>query len=253
MHNPRERAAARRLENASRAPSSGSSRFDAAQNHQRREDAMIFAKRIAGAAALGTAMLIGSGLSAQAGYLVTLEQQGPNVIASGGGSIDLTGLGPVSTGGTTSAQIAPTLGRIVAGPVESEAGTAVDRYTPRTGLNGPSSFGSGPAATASSGSGDLVGLIAGNPAVFDLAVPVGYLSGSPLSDTSSYDNKTLASLGVTLGTYEWTWGSGANQNFTLNIIAAPAVSEPSSLLLLTGALVGLVLLLSPRPRAWPPE
>ena len=56
---------------------------------------MIFAKRIAGAAALGTAMLIGSGLSAQAGYLVTLEQQGPNVIASGGGSNDLTGLGPV--------------------------------------------------------------------------------------------------------------------------------------------------------------
>jgi hypothetical protein len=42
------------------------------------------------------------------------------------------------------------------------------------------------------------------------------MSGSPLSDTSTYDNATFASLGVTPGTYEWTWGAGVNQNFTLN-------------------------------------
>jgi len=38
-------------------------------------------------------MLIGlSALSAQAGYVVDVTQQGPNVVATGSGPIDLTGL-----------------------------------------------------------------------------------------------------------------------------------------------------------------
>ena len=49
----------------------------------------------------------------------------------------------------------------------------------------------------------------------------------------TFDNQTFASLGVTPGTYEWTWGTGPNQNFTVNIVAA-AVSEPASVLLLGG-------------------
>ena len=213
----------------------------------------VVTKRISVAAAIGMAMLISLGLSAQAGYVVTLTQQRPDVVANGNGPIDLTGLGRMMPSGTANAQIAPTLGRIVTGPVEPEAGTAFDRYTPRTGLTGPSSFGSGPSGTANSGSGDLVGVIAGDPAVFELAVPVGYLSGNPLSDTSIYVNATFASLGVTPGTYEWTWGSGANQNFTLQIGPAAAVPEPPSLLLLAGALVGLVTLLGAgsRPAAAP--
>jgi hypothetical protein len=61
------------------------------------------------------------------------------------------------------------------------------------------------------------------------------MSGSPLSDTSTYDNATFASLGVTPGTYEWTWGAGVNQNFTLN--AAVPVPGP-----IAGAgLPGLIL------------
>jgi hypothetical protein len=53
--------------------------------------------RIARAAALGVAMLIGGGVSAQpaqAAYTVTLEQMGSNVVATGSGTIDLTGLSP---------------------------------------------------------------------------------------------------------------------------------------------------------------
>jgi hypothetical protein len=47
------------------------------------------------ATALGVAMLTGYGLSAppaQAGYIVTLEQVGSNVVATGSGAIDLTDL-----------------------------------------------------------------------------------------------------------------------------------------------------------------
>ena len=47
------------------------------------------------AAAISVAMVTGYGLSAppaQAGYVVDLTQQGANVVATGSGPIDLTGL-----------------------------------------------------------------------------------------------------------------------------------------------------------------
>jgi hypothetical protein len=168
---------------------------------------MTFAKRIAGAVALGMGMLIGSGLSAQAGYIVTLEQQGPNVVANGSGPIDLTGLTFGSVDGFNTGNIEPVFGQILTGPsflVQQEL---------FGGFTGPTSFGSGDFIRANSGTGDLVG-IAGQ--IGTLVVPVGYMSGSPLFDTSTYNNATFASLGVTPGTYEWTWGPGVNQNFTLN-------------------------------------
>ena len=60
-------------------------------------------------------------------------------------------------------------------------------------------------------------------------VPSGYGSGNPLSDTATYSGQTFATLGVTPGTYVWSWGEGPNQNFTLNILATPVtVPEPAS-------------------------
>ena len=43
-----------------------------------------------------------------------------------------------------------------------------------------------------------------------------------------YSGKTFATLGVTPGTYVWTWGTGANQKFTLKILSAilPANGPP---------------------------
>src|SRR3954454_8239091 len=55
-------------------------------------DSVMFMKRIMGAAALGAALMLGSGLlasPAQAGYIVTLKQVGGNVVATGSGRIDL--------------------------------------------------------------------------------------------------------------------------------------------------------------------
>jgi hypothetical protein len=57
---------------------------------------------------------------------------------------------------------------------------------------------------------------------------VGYVSGGALSVTSTYANPTFSSLGVTPGTYEWTWGDGKNQNFTLEIGSAVASEPPSA-------------------------
>jgi hypothetical protein len=51
---------------------------------------------------------------------------------------------------------------------------------------------------------------------------LGYVSESALSDTATFafQNFSILSLGVTPGTYEWTWGDRANQNFTL-VIGVP--------------------------------
>jgi hypothetical protein len=184
-------------------------------------------------AALGAAMLIGLYTpSAQAGYVVDLTQQGSDVVATGSGPIDLTGLTFSSTG-TNAAGMGPEVGGpgpmngIGTGPLSA----LDDQYS--GSFAGPTSFGFGNFAHPNSGSGDLV--------ILDLFarivdVPSGYISGNPLTDTSTYDNATFASLGVTPGRYEWTWGTGPNQNFTLVIGGVP---EPSTWAMMLLGFAGL--------------
>ena len=58
-----------------------------------------------------------------------------------------------------------------------------------------------------------------------------------LSDTATWDDTTISGLGLTPGTYTWTWGSGATaDSFVINI---PPVPEPTTLTLLGSALFGL--------------
>jgi len=168
---------------------------------------------------------------AQAGYTVTLQQVGLDVVATGRGAIDLRGL-TFSNSTFLVPQITPSFHRlgtndmgcsISTGPIQS----GVDSYR---GASGPLSFGGGGNTFAISGSGNMVGIAAGSSSEFTgvlLSVPRGYASGTFLSDSATYGNflgpgfrdsgATLATLGVTPGTYVWRWGSGANQNFTLQI------------------------------------
>ena len=157
---------------------------------------MTFLKQIAGAAALGAALLLGSSLTtspAQAGYVVTLEEVGSDVVAAGNGPIDLTGLtnrGFQSTSG---------IGMF---PLRADLATGfpgnIDIYT---GFTGPANFGSGGRTIADSGSGDIVGIFVDEES---LVVPAGYVSGT-LSDTATWNGETFSSLGVTPSTYVWSW------------------------------------------------
>src|SRR5689334_21462138 len=162
---------------------------------------MAFMQRIAGAAALGATTLIGCSLSvllARAGYTVTFLQEGSDVVATGSGSINLAGLSFVSVR-ETAGLIDPRIGFVATGPAAEEQ---LNTYAT---ITGSPSFGSGHGTNASSGSGDMVTVAASTK---QLGVPKGYVSGTPLSDSSTYDNQSFASLGVTPGTYAWTWGSG---------------------------------------------
>ena len=110
------------------------------------------------------------------------------------------------------------------------------------GLSGPTSFGSGGFLFSDSGSGNFAGVFGAAAEGGNLFVTPGYVSGTPLGvSTATWSNQTFATLGVTPGTYVWTWGTGMNaDSFTLQIgPAAPAngVPEPgSTIMLMLGAI-----------------
>ena len=111
-----------------------------------------------------------------------LTQEGANVVATGSGAIDLTGLSFFESR-TEAAGLLPSINFVMTGPVNAGV---VHLYS---GINGPSNFGSGGFTAASSGSGDRVGI--GNDGKV-LFVPLDYVSDSSLSDTSTYAGKTFS-------------------------------------------------------------
>jgi hypothetical protein len=161
-----------------------------------------------------------------------LQQVGSNVVATGSGAIDLTGLTFTDSGLQGGARVFPDAGVIITG---SNTNANVDEYG---GFGGPLNFGTLSSTEANSGSGDRVGIAAASGSIL---VPQGYVSGTPLSDSATYSSQTFATLSVTPGTYEWTWGTGPNQNFTLVIPVAGVPDSGSTLGLFFLGLLGLVV------------
>jgi hypothetical protein len=172
-------------------------------------------------------------------YTVTLEQVGSNVVATGSGAIDLTGLAFFKQ-----LPDIPSFVSAAAGVINTGFPANAFRYS---GATGPTSFGSGNVFLANTSSGDLVG-IAGNVGsspggIGVVTVPESYVSGTALSDSATYSNASFSILGLTPGTYVWTWGTGLpNQNFTLIIGRAGVPDGGSTVSLLGFALLGLAAL-----------
>ncbi len=164
---------------------------------------------------------------------IVVQEQGSDVVVSVSGTLDLSGLTKADDYGGCYGAMDPAGGNAPFCTVGPDSGNSVpcDGYSGT--INGPTSFGSGTTTVvASSGSSTEVGLYANASQVI---VPDGYTSGSSLSGSSStYSGHSFSSLGLTAGTYTWTWGSGSNQDSIILKIGAdpiPTLNEWAMILL----------------------
>ena len=156
-----------------------------------------------------------AGMPAHASVVVNFRQISADVIAAASGSLDLTGL---TDDDTFFAQVG-----VRGDPAYFTLGAAGDGSSNAEGYNGitgPSQFGTGGLVAPTSSSGDIIGV---NAFFFgDLFVNRGYVSGAPITARASFAGQTFASLGLTPGTYVFSWPA---DTITLNI-GAGAVPEP---------------------------
>lgn len=162
--------------------------------------------------------------AAHAGYVVTFTESGSDVVATGSGTIDTTDLTALGNTANNSMVFPDSSYGSLEFTGYVAAGNQSDNVTLFVAASGPEVFGTGDETAASSGTGDLVGIDAQN-ATSALYLPIGYVSGAALSSSSTWDNASFASLGLTPGTYVYTWGAGADaDSYTVQI--GQAIPEP---------------------------
>jgi PEP-CTERM motif len=192
-------------------------------------------KRIACLASIASMALVAlTTPRAEAAFVAVFTEDGSNVVASGSGTINLTDLTFAQTlpGELTQAAVNPSLPGYASGISDTTALYDGD-------ISGPTSWGAGGVTLASSSFGDVVGLY--HTKVFFLLVPDGYTSGSPLSSNATYAGASFASLGVTPGTYGYSWGLGTNADtLTVEIGGAGSpVPEPATWTMMLMGFAGL--------------
>jgi hypothetical protein len=166
----------------------------------------------------------------RAEFIITFSRNGANVDATGSGRLNIAAL--AFDHSDTGIPFVQGVGALVQ---LGASGGPLDDYT---GFTGPSSIGPGGPFPASSGTGPLVGIIDAFSVHF-VVTPLGYISGTSITSSATWDNATISSLGLTPGTYEWTWGSGATAD-DLKVVIPSAVPEPASLTLLGLGAAGLL-------------
>ena len=174
--------------------------------------------------------------SARGSIVVTLSEVGSDVVASGSGTLNVAALSFEKSGGSFSFMTA-NVASIILGPTSGFAAGY-------SGISGPYNFGGGGSVlSATSGFGDVFGLLGqgGTPL---LTVPQDYTSGTELFGRTTWGGKNFATLGVTPGTYVWTWGTGSTaDSFTLQIGGtSTATPEPGTFGLFALAGPGLMVL-----------
>jgi hypothetical protein len=190
-------------------------KFEVRRNRMKRATLMLVA----------VALLLGGAGRAKADLIITFAQSGSNVVANGAGSLNFAGL-TYDGQDLTSSYVDASAGAVLLG----SSNTGADIYG---SISGPTTFGPGPqvAADSSSSTAPQNSGAGVDGATHQLLVPASYLSGNPFTVSATWDNTTISGLGLTPGTYTWTWGSGSNAD-SLEVIIPGAVPEPSSVILL---------------------
>jgi hypothetical protein len=138
--------------------------------------------------------------------LLTIYESGSNVVMSVSGTIDLSGLTLITSGVTFNGAVGG-IGPDSATYIMGRNGLTFDAYTGFT--TAPTSFGSGSGVSASSSTGNIFGVIYQMAPPYQLVVPSGYTSGTQITSTQTFTGQTLTTLGLTVGTYTYTWLGGS--------------------------------------------
>jgi len=169
--------------------------------------------------------------TADAGIVVNIEEQGSDVVASYSGSIDITGIGFNNLATANTNRIAAFVGQVNFQNHAAKKASLTDfGKTPCTVA--PSAFGTG----SFSFDVDTVSVAAGNAFGFQangFFIEPTYVSGSTISGSMTFENQTLASMGINVGVgiMNATFSSG-------NTLTVNAVPEPTSLALLFTGVAG---------------
>jgi hypothetical protein len=169
---------------------------------------------------------------------LVVEQVGSDVVVSGSGQANTSGL--TSMESVSDFTNVYTSTQIYAGPAAFDNG-AVSLWS---GLSGPTSFGSDPDVTENpnpqTSTGQLFGILAGSSTGSpQLVLPDGYTSGSDLLGVSTYTSRTLAQLGLTPGqVFTWRWGSGPTAD-SLRLEVSSPVPAPLPMLMAAAMFSGL--------------
>lgn len=162
--------------------------------------------------------------SVQAEIDITADQIGSNVVVTLAGTFN-------TSSGVLFAPHATTIGISQVYPsyplIAYGNNSILDAFT-HPNFTGPSNYGPGSFTSANSS------VLVTNGFYFDLNqidLPTAYVSGSPLSETMTFNSATFASLGMTPDTYTWTWSNNGNSDSLVLQIGAP-VPEPSTYVML---------------------
>ena len=143
-------------------------------------------------------------------FNVTISQVGNDVVWNGSGSFNLAALTSGGTqtigGGYQATQAVWAIGPIVT--VDTYSGT----------ITYPSTFGGGGVGVTSN-TGSTFGILPGGSGRL-LYVPSGYVSNTVINGSSTYANQTIAGMGLTPGTYTWSWGTGGNTSTLVMTISS---------------------------------
>ena len=167
-----------------------------------------------------TVLLLSCAISLTAAVTINLQEVGSDVLVEASGTLDTSGLNLAfgNTGGAAW-NVYPQSGAFRAG-----APGNLDLYDGITSPGG--SFGSGSFTTATTRTGDSIYVSTGY-----IGLPLNYTSGATLTASNVFTDASFSSLGLTAGTYTWSWSS---DSITLNISAVP---EPSTYALIAGGLI----------------
>jgi len=137
-------------------------------------------------------------------FIVTVTEEGPDVVWSGSGSFNLGALTLGSTQNIGSG-LQATQAIWAIGPF-----TTVEQYDGPSFTTYPTSFGTAGSYPSPTSSGSTFGILNDISGGRLLIVPSGYTSNSIISGTATYPNTTLAGMNLTPGVYTWSWGTGGN-------------------------------------------